>query len=97
MTNKNYAVKTSKRLESLLRAVLVLIVSISLVACGSATGAGRQADKSTTSSTGGLLDYITERECKTGKFICPYGFGPAGKPCTCTDPSGRVWQGFTIK
>ncbi len=93
MTNKNHAIKISKRLGSLLRTVMVLIVSISLVACGSATGAGRQADK----STGGLLDYITERECKTGKFICPYGFGPGGKPCTCTEPSGRVWEGFTIK
>ena len=44
-----------------------------------------------------LKDQITERECNVGRFICPYGLGPAGEPCTCTDPSGIVLNGRTVK
>jgi hypothetical protein len=45
----------------------------------------------------GLMDQVTERECNVGRFICPYGLGPAGESCTCTDPSGIVLNGRTVK
>jgi len=44
-----------------------------------------------------LADEMTERECNVGKFVCPFGFGPAGEPCDCTDPSGLVLNGRTVK
>lgn len=44
-----------------------------------------------------LADSITERECNVLRFTCPYGWGPAGEPCDCTDPKGVVIQGTTIK
>jgi hypothetical protein len=44
-----------------------------------------------------LVDQITERECNVGRFICPYGLGAAGEACTCTDPSGIVMNGRTVK
>ncbi|MGH7846157.1 MAG: hypothetical protein ACREQW_13440 [Candidatus Binatia bacterium] len=44
-----------------------------------------------------LMDRITERECLVGGFSCPYGLGPADEPCECTEPSGRVLGGRTIK
>ena len=44
-----------------------------------------------------LMDQMTERECNVGRFICPFGLGPAGETCTCTDPSGVVLTGRTIK
>jgi hypothetical protein len=44
-----------------------------------------------------LADQLTARECNVGKFICPYGLGPAGEPCECVQPSGVVLKGRTIK
>jgi hypothetical protein len=44
-----------------------------------------------------ITDELTERECNVGRFICPYGFGPAGEPCECADPSGVVVIGRTVK
>jgi len=44
-----------------------------------------------------FMDEVTERECNVGKFTCPYGLGPAGEPCDCTDPSGIVLKGQTVK
>ena len=44
-----------------------------------------------------LADAITERECDVRRFTCPYGFGPAGEPCECTDPKGVVLKGYTVK
>jgi hypothetical protein len=44
-----------------------------------------------------LADELTTRECNVIRFTCPYGFGPAGEPCECTDPSGIVLNGRTIK
>jgi hypothetical protein len=46
---------------------------------------------------GRLADAITERECNVMRFTCPYGWGPAGEPCDCTDPKGVVLKGTTIK
>jgi hypothetical protein len=44
-----------------------------------------------------LMDQVTERECNVARFTCPYGLGPAGESCTCTDPSGVVLNGRTVK
>ena len=44
-----------------------------------------------------LKDQVTERECNVGRFICPFGLGPIDEPCTCTEPSGLVLQGRTVK
>ena len=44
-----------------------------------------------------MADKITERECDVSRFTCPYGIGPAGEPCDCTDARGVVRQGITIK
>jgi len=44
-----------------------------------------------------MMDQMTERECQVSRFTCPYGWGPAGERCDCTDASGRVWYGYTIK
>ena len=44
-----------------------------------------------------LADNLTERECRVARFSCPYGFGPAGEPCDCTDPRGVVMNGRTVK
>jgi len=44
-----------------------------------------------------MVDSITERECFVGRFSCPYGLGPAGEPCDCTDPKGVVLSGRTVK
>jgi hypothetical protein len=44
-----------------------------------------------------MVDSITERECNVGRFTCPYGLGPAGEPCDCTDPKGVVLSGHTVK
>ena len=44
-----------------------------------------------------LGDHVTARDCNVGRFTCPYGLGPAGEPCDCTDPSGVVLNGQTVK
>jgi hypothetical protein len=44
-----------------------------------------------------LADEFTERECEVFRFTCPYGLGPAGEPCECTDPNGAVLKGRTIR
>ena len=44
-----------------------------------------------------VADNLTERECTVVRFTCPYGLGPAGEPCECTDPRGIVLLGRTIK
>lgn len=44
-----------------------------------------------------LVDEWTERECNVFRFSCPYGLGPAGEPCQCTDPQGVVLNGRTVK
>jgi len=79
-----------------IRAVLLLLICISVAGCSSTAGGRRTKDKSE-GFFSGLVDRITERECLTGKLTCPYGWGPADEPCDCTDPSGRVWPGRTIK
>jgi hypothetical protein len=84
-----------------MKLVLAVIVALSLLGCTTTTttetmSSQKPADKPT-GFFDRLMDQITERECRVARFTCPYGLGPAGEPCDCTDPSGRVWQGKTIK
>ena len=44
-----------------------------------------------------LTDQLTERECNVGRFICPYGWGPAGEACECIGPGNFVFNGRTVK
>jgi len=93
--------RSGHRLNSLL-----FIVFLSLAASGCETTTTTMPSPSS-ASTGRkeaprgffdkLTDAITERECSVARFTCPYGFGPAGEPCDCTDPRGVVLQGRTVK
>jgi hypothetical protein len=77
----------------------VLLLGTILLGCVTTTEptASRQTAAKPTGFFGKLADRMTERECLVHGFSCPYGLGPAGEPCECTDPSGRVLQGRTIK
>jgi hypothetical protein len=75
------------------------VLAICLAGCVSTTETvtRRQTAAKPTGFFEKLADRITERECLVHGFSCPYGLGPAGEPCECADPSGRVLQGRTIK
>jgi len=82
-----------------LRFLVIFIIALSITSCMTTTGTTTVA-RQQPEERGffrGLADQLTERECNVGKFICPYGLGPAGEPCTCTDPSGIVLNGRTVK
>jgi hypothetical protein len=88
---------------------LLLLTGISAASCTTTTVPATTTTITTTGTTrqpeteksGGffsrMMDQLTERECLVGGFSCPYGFGPADEPCDCTDPSGIVRKGRTIK
>ena len=81
-----------------LRWLLLPILALSITSCtttSTATVSRRQPEER--GFFGSLADQVTERECNVGRFICPFGLGPAGEPCTCTDPSGIVLNGRTVK
>ena len=94
--------RSGHRLNSLL---LVVLLSLAVPGCETTTTIAMPSPSS--GSTGRkeaprgffdkLTDAITERECSVAHFTCPYGFGPAGEPCDCTDPRGVVLQGRTVK
>lgn len=77
----------------------LICVNILVMSCGttSTTTVSRRQAEEPRGFFGNMMDQITERECNVGRFICPYGLGPAGEPCTCTDPSGIVLSGRTVK
>jgi hypothetical protein len=76
--------------------ILVNILVMSCVTTSTTTASRRQAEEPR-GFFGSLMDQMTERECNVGRFICPFGLGPAGEPCTCTDPAGIVLNGRTVK
>jgi hypothetical protein len=89
-------------------ASLLLLTAISAASCTTTTvpattttitttGATRQSEPEKPGFFSRMMDQLTERECLVGGFSCPYGFGPADEPCDCTDPSGIVRKGRTIK
>jgi len=74
------------------------IILICFSACASNTPVGRNPGSETRRGFfDKLADEVTTRECNVIRFTCPYGLGPAGEPCECTDPSGIVINGRTIK
>jgi len=81
---------------------VVSLVALSVWACttstttGPAVGGGGRTEPPR-SFFEKLADEFTERECNVFRFTCPYGLGPAGEPCECTEPNGVVLQGRTIK
>jgi hypothetical protein len=77
----------------------LILVNILVMSCAttSTTTASRRQAEEPRGFFGSLMDQMTERECNVGRFICPFGLGPAGEPCTCTDPSGIVLNGRTVK
>src|SRR5262247_3684018 len=78
---------------------LLISVNILVMSCATTsttTGSRRQTEEPR-GFFGSLMDEITERECNVGRFTCPYGLGRAGEPCTCTEPSGIVLNGRTVK
>ena len=82
-----------------MKSALAMLGVILVFGCSSHSSdnsSGKLQDKSK-GFFGKAIDQITERECNVAKFTCPYGLGPADEPCECTDPSGRVWQGRTVK
>ena len=91
----------ASRMTSAKAAMVLLcgeIMLICLSACASNAPAGPTARSETKRGFfEKLTDEMTERECNVIRFTCPYGLGPAGEPCECTDPSGIVLNGRTIK
>jgi hypothetical protein len=76
--------------------IFVNVLSTSCATTSTNTVSRRQAEEPR-GFFAGFMDKVTERECNVGRFICPYGLGPAGESCTCTDPSGIVLNGRTVK
>ena len=78
---------------------VLICVNIFLMSCASTstTTVSRRQAEEPRGFFGSLMDQMTERECNVGRFICPFGLGPAGESCTCTDPSGIVLNGRTVK
>lgn len=90
----------------LLAALSVVFVTVLLMSCTTTSSSSvystygptpQKKDQPDPGFFSRAWDQMTERECLTTKFSCPYGWGPPGEPCDCTDPSGRVWFGKTIK
>jgi hypothetical protein len=83
------------------RWLFIIPVVIVVAACGSsnvpATANPYRSQEAPQGFFDRMVDTITERECNVGRFTCPYGLGPAGEPCDCTDPKGVVLSGQTIK
>jgi len=90
---------TGKKLSALL---VLGLVALSISTCTSSptpnttVGAGTRAEPQR-GFFERLADEFTERECNVVRFTCPYGLGPAGEPCECTEPNGLVLEGRTIK
>lgn len=78
--------------------ILAGVFSLLLSACASSTTTNRRGQPERPQGFfDRLADAITERECNVMRFTCPYGLGPAGEPCECTDPKGVVLKGHTVK
>jgi hypothetical protein len=79
-------------------AILLIVAAVSTSACATQSSSpNRVGAPAPRGFFEKLADELTERECNVIRFTCPYGFGPADEPCDCTDPSGVVLRGRTIK
>ena len=88
-----------RAISSKLHLWFLISINILVMSCAttSTTTQSRRQAQEPRGFFGSLMDQMTERECNVGRFICPFGLGPAGETCTCTDPSGVVLTGRTIK
>jgi len=76
----------------------LVAISWMLFACSSTTSTvSSREPKSPPGFFERMADQLTERECNVGRFICPYGWGPAGEPCECIGPGNVVFNGQTVK
>jgi hypothetical protein len=79
-------------------AILLMVAAVSVSTCATqSSGPNRFGAPAPRGFFEKLADELTERECNVVRFTCPYGFGPAGEPCDCTDPRGVVVRGKTVK
>jgi hypothetical protein len=78
---------------------LVVVVIFVFVSCATTTSTpvSRRQSEEPKGLLRSLADQMTDRDCNVGRFICPYGIGPAGEACTCTDAAGVVLKGRTVK
>lgn len=80
------------------KAILLIVAAVSTSTCATqSSGPNRFGAPAPRGFFDKLADELTERECNVVRFTCPYGFGPAGEPCDCTDPRGVVLKGRTVK
>jgi hypothetical protein len=86
-------------LPSLVCGLLFMLAAVASLSCTTTTTTEPKGQKKEEPAGfwARMTDQITERQCRVTRFSCPYGLGPAGERCECTDPSGRVWQGWTVK
>jgi hypothetical protein len=85
-------------MRRLLRFCSLAYLVVGIAACSSSSPAGSKVGAAPQRGFwDSLSDRMTERECSVYRFSCPYGFGPAGEPCDCTDPRGFVVKGTTVK
>jgi hypothetical protein len=87
----------SSRLCKNFQLASILTLFLCLSACTTTTSVSRKSGQQPQGFLEKMMNQVTERECNVGRFICPYGLGPAGEPCECTDPSGVVMNGRTVK
>jgi hypothetical protein len=78
---------------------ILLATCLNMIACNSSnpTPFSRRQTPPAPGFFERMKDEFTERGCHVGRFVCPYGLGPVGEPCECTDPSGVVVQGRTVR
>jgi hypothetical protein len=71
----------STTLHRKLHLFFLIFVNVFLMSCisTSTTTQSRRQTEDTRGFFGSLVDQMTERECNVGKFICPFGLGPAGE------------------
>jgi hypothetical protein len=94
------ALPKQRKTEITARVLSLLLICIANLACNSSptlTGVSRHQAKPTPGFLDQMINQVTTRECNVGNFTCPFGMGAAGEPCDCTDPSGVIRNGRTVK
>ena len=87
----------SRKLGKNFQLFWILTLFWCLSGCATTTSVSRKPGEQPQGFFEKMMNQVTERECNVGRFICPYGLGAAGEPCECTDPSGVVRSGRTVK
>jgi hypothetical protein len=78
---------------------IVIVTCLNVFACSgtTTTPASRRQTPPAPGFFERMKNEFNKRDCNVGRFVCPYGLGPVGEPCECTDPSGVVVRGRTVK